>query len=379
MKAFEGAAEEMFELHPRTTWSTESGVAGCLVHHGEVSMPADFDEAARPVRDTPTDSVRRRLEEEAVGACLLSGGPDSSIIAAAANEMRPGLPLVTVGLEGACDLANARLVAEHLGAEHHVLPYERKDIEEAVPRAVQVLECFDEDRVSGAVSNLFASAPARDHANCILSGEGGDGLFGGYHLLKDLAGDSERLQMMESLIEAAYNTALQRLDGAMMGNSMTCRTPFIDGGVMAAALQLPVRWKIHPQGGDLVEKYVLREAFKDLLPEKIYRRRKLRFCAGTGTDGLTDEIARDHIEPGDFHDGRRETAEGYILSSPKEMWQYRLFKEKFPSPYSERLVGRRDPGKQIARRARAPPDDHILAERYQSWCFWSISSRPGNR
>jgi len=301
---------------------------------------------AKKLRETMMQAVARRLDDGAVGACLLSGGLDSSVIAAAAKDLGAQIPLVTVGMEGAPDLANAKLMAEHLGMEHHVLLYDAEQIRQSVPRAVYALESFDEDCVSGAISNLFASGKAREFTNCILSGEGGDELFGGYHLLKDLPTEAERLKMMERLIAIAYNTAVQRLDRAMMGNSINYRTPFIDTDVIALALQIPVRWKIHDAGnGRLIEKHILREAFKDLLPAKIYRREKLRFSAGTGTDSLMDDVAGDHGEIAGFDDATRTTPAGYTLNSAKEMWYYRLFKEKFPAPCFERLVGRWDPGK----------------------------------
>ncbi len=254
--------------------------------------------------------------------------------------------MVTVGMEGAPDMENARLMAEHLGAEHKVKLYTPGEIEAMVPRAVRALESFDEDCVSGAIANLFASELASHSTRCILSGEGGDELFGGYHLLKDLDTDTERLKMMERLIEIAYNTAVQRLDRAMMANSMNYRTPFIDSEVVAFALQLPVQWKIHEVGDDrFVEKWILREAFKDLLPEQIYQRKKLRFAAGSGTDDRMDEVARTKLPDGAFNEGSRTTTEGYELNTPKEMWYHQLFKKEFPLPGYERLVGRWDPDK----------------------------------
>ena len=105
-------------------------------------------------------------------------------------------------------------------------------------------------------------------------------------------------------------------------------------------------WKIHrTEGGELIEKCLLREAFKELLPEAIYKRSKLRFSGGTGTDSILDEIAGRHVAQNEFTDDTRSTPEGYTLNSPKERWYCRLFKEQFPGPCFERLVGRGDPDK----------------------------------
>ncbi len=345
-KALVGISGDVAELPPATTWSSRTGLAGYLPAYPDVGVGEDLAQVTAALRKVVMEAVQRRLEDGAVGACLLSGGLDSSVIAAAAKALGAHLPLVTVGMEGAPDLANAKLMAEHLHLPHHVFCYDTEQIVAQVPRAVWMLESFDEDCVSGTIANLFASAQAAKLTNCILSGEGGDELFGGYHLLKDLPTEQERLAMMDRLIRVAYNTAVQRLDRAMMGNGITYRTPFIDTAVIALAMQLPVSWKIHSgPDGELVEKYILREAFHDLLPEAILRRSKLRFSAGTGTDELMDTVARSQKVAGGFTESSRTTAEGYTLNSPKELWYYRLFKEKFPAPCFERLVGRWDPGK----------------------------------
>ncbi|NBB95956.1 MAG: hypothetical protein GVY16_09490 [Planctomycetes bacterium] len=347
VKALVGRVESVHDLLPATSYSSRSGLAGYVVHYPDVTIPAEFEPAVAEVRKTMTAAVQRRLDDGAVGACLLSGGLDSSIIACVAAERgATDLPLITVGMDGASDVENAKIVAEHLGMEHHIHSYEPADIAELVPRAVRTLESFDEDCVSGTISNLFASGKAREFTNCILSGEGGDELFGGYHLLKDLPTEAGRLKMMHRLVEVAYNTALQRLDRAMMGNGITYRTPFIDTNVIALALQLPIRWKIHDSGqGKWIEKHILREAFKDILPDAIYRRVKLRFAAGTGTDDLMDQLAGEAMDVAELTEETRNTPGGYRLNSPKELWYYNIFKADFPDLQFEKLVGRWDPGK----------------------------------
>lgn len=347
MKALTGVCSNVQELLPSTTFSSEHGVSGYISRIPEVHVPEKWQDAARALYDCVMKAVERRLNDGAVGACLLSGGLDSSILAAAVHELGADMPLMTVGHEAdAPDVENAKIVAEHLGMEHEIRLFSAEEIEQIVPRAVYHMESFDEDCVSGTVSNLFASKMAASVTNSILSGEGGDELFGGYHLLKDVPTQSARLVMMQRLIDVAYNTAVQRLDRAMTANGIDYRTPFIDSHVMAFAAHLPVDWKIHEcDNGEMIEKWLLREAFKELLPEEIYSRSKLRFAGGAGTDGVMDGIAAAHVDASDLNEQTRETAEGYTLNSPKELWYYRLFKGRFPDPCFERLVGRWDPDK----------------------------------
>ncbi len=345
MKALVGIAIDVWELGPKTIYSLNNGIRTYVPRYPEIEIPTSSQEAAKRLREYLFRAVERRLEDGAVGGVFLSGGIDSSIIAAIASELKPGMPAFTVGIEGAPDLENAVIMAKHLGIKHHICNFGIDDIIGLIPKAVKSLESFDEDCVSGSIANLVASSFASKSTNCILTGEGGDELMGGYLLLKELPTDEERLKMVGRLTDIAYNTALQRLDRAMMGNSVNYRTPYIDPEVIAFCLQIPVQWKIHDcSDGKLVEKWLLREAFKDMLPNEIYTREKLRFSGGTGTDNLMDKAAEDKIEYSEFEQSRH-TPGGYYLNSPKEFWYYKLFKENFPLLCFEKLVARWDPNK----------------------------------
>ncbi len=346
LKSLVGMVSRVQEIRPGTIVSMKNGVQDYLPNHPNVTVPSDAEAAAKALREHLIAATERRLADGAVGGMLLSGGLDSSIIAAIANEIKPGLPAFTVGVEGAPDLANAKTMAEYLGVEHVVKVFGTEEIRRLVPKAVPALESFDEDCVSGAIANMVASKLAGERTNCILSGEGGDELNGGYLLLKDLPDPESRRTAMQNLIDVAYNTALQRLDRAMMTNSMNYRTPFLDSEVTAFCLQMPVNWKVRDVGdGRFVEKWLLREAFRDMLPNVVYEREKLRFSGGTGTDPILESISEELIPKTDFTDEVSQIPAGYTLNSPKELYYYRLFKKHFPDPCFVPLVGRWDPGK----------------------------------
>jgi asparagine synthase (glutamine-hydrolysing) len=108
---------------------------------------------------------------------------------------------------------------------------------------------------------------------------------------------------------------------------------------------MPVSWKVREtEDGRLVEKWLLREAFKDQLPDGIYRREKLRFSRGTGVEALAEKVVG-KLAGEEGLAGGWETPAGYRINSPVEAYYYKLYKESFPDPAFERLVGRWDPEK----------------------------------
>jgi asparagine synthase (glutamine-hydrolysing) len=344
LKALKGLVDEPTELPAGHSFSIREGMQPFEPFEPEVPDCESPEQAKRVLRELLVQATRDQLADGAVGGSGLSGGLDSSVIVAIAYELGHRIPLFTIGLPGSEDLQNAALMAAHLGAseQHHVLTVTEERIAGLVREAVWQLESYEEDCISGCIANLLTSELAARHTNCCLSGEGSDELFGGYHLLKDVTDLTKRQAMMDKLVAIAYNTALRRLDRGWMANSVQYRTPFLDTRVIAFSRKIPVDWKIY--GKAQIEKWIVREACRDLLPAEIADRRKLRFAAGAGVDDIMDRLAAEHISSAEF-EAHQTTASGYELNSPKELWYYRIFKELFPKPGFEKQVARWDPYK----------------------------------
>ena len=139
------------------------------------------DVLAEEIRERLRDSVRAHLVSDVPVGVLLSGGIDSSALTAlAAAESGYRVSTFSIGFEESSfdELGQARVVAERYGTDHHELIL-RPDAVDLLPRLV---EAFDEPfGDSSALPTYLVSGLAADTVKVVLSGEGGDELFGGYY------------------------------------------------------------------------------------------------------------------------------------------------------------------------------------------------------
>ena len=154
-----------------------------------------FREPARPAADAEyvaeldrlfQQAVTRQLVADVPVGCYLSGGLDSGAIAAVAARARPGLKTFTCGfdlssasgIELAYDeRAAAAALAARFGTEHSAIMLRAGDMERVMPQLSWHLE---EPRVGQSYPNFYAAELARRSVKVVLSGSGGDELFGGY-------------------------------------------------------------------------------------------------------------------------------------------------------------------------------------------------------
>lgn len=335
---------DVHELVPGHIYSTKEGFKSFDPYVPETPEPEGLEHATGVLRELVIEAVKKRMK--GLNAVSLSGGLDSSIAAVIAKEFNPDLRLFTGTIESAeaPDLGNAKLMADFLGLEHHIYRITESDISDFIPQAVWYLESFDEDCISGLIANYYVSRMVKSYSDSIMVGEGADELFGGYRMVlksPKVTSDEHREELAKRLLDIAYNTALRRLDRAWMANAVAYQTPFLDPKVLAFSRKIPMEWKIH--GEKQTEKYILREAFKDMLPERIYNREKLRFAMGVGIDNVMDGIVSKVVDPGRIAELPK-SYYGMPFATFKEIYYYEEFLRRFPSAYEKQTV-RWDPFK----------------------------------
>lgn len=168
---------------------------------------------------------------------------------AIARQFNPHLVLFTGTIAKAPgpDLANATRKAEFLDLEHHIYQITDEDITNFIPDAIWFLESFDEDCISGLISNYYVSRMVKQFSNSVLVGEGSDELFGGHRMvLKNptVKSSEKRERLACRPVDIAYNTALRRLDRGWMANGVDYQVPFLDSLVFAFSRMIPMDWKI---------------------------------------------------------------------------------------------------------------------------------------
>lgn len=290
----------------------------------------DLDQAKGTLRRRLQRAIRRRLQGPEEVGVMLSGGLDSSLCAAMAMEAREGepLPSFAMGMTGSDDLVQAQAVARDLGTRHFQREVQPQEIIAVLPTIIEDLESFDAAVVRGAVANHFAAQLAREHVDAVITGEGADELFAGYHYLKHPR-IRERLEKeLQRIVRGGSRTTLQRLDRMSSRHQLMARLPFLDLDVVNFAWRVPSRWKLNPR--EEIEKWILRHVAEAYLSPDIVWRTKAKFALGTGVGPFLAAYAADVISPAEYQ-REREPLPGLILRDREELLYFRIFRDIFGS------------------------------------------------
>ena len=290
-------------------------------------------------------AVHRQLMTDVPYGVLLSGGLDSSLVAACAARFAakrveeddrtdawwPRLHSFAVGLDGSPDLAAAKIVAESLGTIHHGFTYTIAEGLDALPDVIRHVESYDVTTVRASTPMyLLARRIKAMGVKMVLSGEGADEIFGGYLYFHKAPSAEEFHAETVRKLDALHRYDCLRANKAMAAWGVEARVPFLDLEFLELAMSIDAERKRVRQGG--MEKQILREAFEGVLPPKILWRQKEQFSDGVGY-GWIDSL-KAHAAGAITDDEFSKAAARYPVNPPvsKEAMLYRqLFERAFPT------------------------------------------------
>lgn len=222
------------------------------------------------------EAVRKRVQTDLPLAVAFSGGLDSTAVLHFARKHHPNVTAFTIGFEGAADIAVARRYCEEQGIPQHVTYLREDEMVNVIPKVVYEAEFFEGIDVMDCCLGFYVYKEIRRQGiKVALCGEGSDEVLAGYDLFRD---HPDRCALMKYRVANLHRTDLQRVDRSSMMNSVEARVPFLDKDFLSFAYRVPMRLKLR----DGIEKWVLREALRQELPDYIVNRRKIRMPDGTG-------------------------------------------------------------------------------------------------
>lgn len=294
------------------------------------------------LREGLEQAVRRQMMCDVPYGVLLSGGLDSSLVAACAarfarqrveDEGRseawwPRLHSFAIGLAGSPDLAAARVAAEALGTAHHEFHFTVEEGIDALPDVIRHIETYDVTTIRASTPMYLLARRIRAMGiKMVLSGEGSDEIFGGYLYFHKAPSAEEFHAETVRKIDKLHLYDCLRANKSMAAWGVEARVPFLDIAFLDQAMAIDAEHKRVKPGG--IEKAILREAFAGVLPERIRMRQKEQFSDGVGYNWIDSLRAWAQAQIDD--DEMAAAAEIYPHNPPatKEAFLYRRIFERF--------------------------------------------------
>ena len=308
------------------------------------------DKAA--LRQAFEQAVHRQLMTDVPYGVLLSGGLDSSLVAACAARFAreriedddrseawwPRLHSFAIGLEGSPDLAAAERAAQALGTVHHGFVYSFEEGLDALPEVIRHIETYDVTTIRASTPMyLLARRIKAMGVKMVLSGEGSDEIFGGYlYFHKAPSAEAFHEELVRKL-NALHSYDCLRANKSMMAWGVEPRVPFLDREFMDVAMGFDAADKM--AGGGRMEKAVLREAFEGALPDEILWRQKEQFSDGVGYGWIDGLKAHADAQVSDREFAAAAARFPHNPPATKEAYYYRaVFEQFYPGPAAAATV-----------------------------------------
>jgi asparagine synthase (glutamine-hydrolysing) len=347
LKALEGVCTKIELFPPGHYMSSKDGkfVKWYNRDWSEYDAVKDNETSITAVKEALEAAVHRQLMSDVPYGVLLSGGLDSSVISAIAKKYAqkriesddqsdawyPQLHSFSVGLEGSPDLAAARKVADHIGTIHHEVKFTIQEGLDAISDVIYNVETYDITTIrSSTPMYLMARVIKSMGVKMVLSGEGADEIFGGYLYFHKAPNAKEFHEETVRKLDKLHMYDCLRANKSLMAWGIEGRVPFLDKAFIDVAM------RINPQdkmiNGERMEKWVIRKAFEDMLPESVAWRQKEQFSDGVGYSWIDTlkEVVNKKVTDEQLANAKFR----FPIQTPqnKEEYYYRsIFESHFPS------------------------------------------------
>ncbi|MEN2401001.1 asparagine synthase B [Flavobacterium sp. MC2016-06] len=290
------------------------------------------------IRESLIEATRKRLLGNVPVGVLLSGGLDSSLIAAIAARLSAEegkkIQSFSIGLDAdSPDNSAARKAAAFLGTEHHEIHFSVAEGVAILEKIIYHIETYDIISVrAGVPTYLLAKAISEAGVKVILSGEGADEVFGGHLYFRNAPSAEEFQDETIERVQKLFTADLLRADKTTMAHGLEARIPFLDKDFLDVTIRIKTEEK-QPKTYDGIEKYILRKAFDatedPYLPAEILWRQKEQFSDGVGYNWVDELIEYCSSQVTDEQLAGASAEFSYNSPTTKEAYLYRSIFHKF--------------------------------------------------
>lgn len=297
----------------------------------------DMETIYENIRNKLTAAVKKRLLSDRPIGCLLSGGLDSSLICALVckelkKQNKPTLNTFSIGIKGSPDLHYAKLVAKHIGSNHHTIELTEEDFLDAIPEVIYHTETYDTTTIRASTGNYLVGKYIKENTDIVVvfNGDGSDEQSG-YRYLKNAPSVSDFKDECVKLLKEIHYFDVLRSDRSLSSNwSLETRTPFLDTDFVDFYMSIETELKMYNENH--IEKYLLRKSFDnmDLLPKEVLWRAKEAFSDGCSNNERSwHKIIQEYVDT-KVTDETFFLNNKYTINKPilKESFYYRVIFEK---------------------------------------------------
>ena len=283
------AQETAQDLHPRNileyNLKTKKTTTHFIDFYKELQTTVNIGKEKQDLLNLLEQAVKKRVNTNKKIGILLSGGVDSSIITALAKKHNKNITCyVASALKKSEDEIYAEKVAKHLGLKLKKIIANEKEIKEALPKVIKILETSDPVKIGVALPFHFCTKEAKkDGIKVMLSGLGSEDVFIGYDRYTS---NKDGLYGLKNI----FHRDLYRDDLVCMNNSIELRVPFLDKELVKYAIDIDIKYKI--KNG--IKKYILREVAEKYLPKEIAFRGRKAAQFSSGFDKALTKISKNN-------------------------------------------------------------------------------------